>query len=180
MTPNRLAILIIILIAILVGYIFDFSNELRNFALATAVLGFEVYDFFTSRRRSQSAFTFKIWSTQWMFGGAFAMFLIFSFSDDLMNMWNVFALSETIAYGGLCVVTNRFTTYQVANDGIRNLNNGRVIDFSIITAITINDNAIAIDTTKYQNDLVIKADVLYSPTWPKTSFKHSKVKRNTS
>jgi hypothetical protein len=77
------------------------------------------------------------------------MFLIFSFSDDLMNMWNVFALSETIAYGGLYVVTNRFTTYQVANDGIRSLNNGRVIDFSTITDITINDNAIAIDTTKY-------------------------------
>jgi hypothetical protein len=42
MTPNRLAILIIILIAILVGYVLDFSNELRNFALATAVLVCEV------------------------------------------------------------------------------------------------------------------------------------------
>lgn len=110
MTPNRIAVLIIIPIAILVGYIFDFSNELRNFGLATAVLGVAVYDFITSRRQSKSAFTFKIWSTQWMFGGAFTMFLIFSFSDDLMNMWNVLALSETIAYGGLYVVTNRFTT----------------------------------------------------------------------
>jgi hypothetical protein len=41
----------------------------------------------------------------------------------------------------------------------------RMIDFSTITAITINDNAIAIDTTKYENDLIIRADVLYSPTW---------------
>lgn len=165
MTPNRIAILIIILVAILVGYALDFSKELRNFCLATAVLGFEIVDFMSAKKRIEDAFTFKIWSTQWMFGVAFAMFLIFSFSDDLMNIWNVVALTETITYGGLYIAINRVTTYQVANDGIRNLNNGKMIDFSTITEITINDNEIAINTTKYQNDLVIKKDVLHSPTW---------------
>jgi hypothetical protein len=167
MNPHRFAILVIIVTAIIVGYVFNFPNELRNFCLATAVLCFEVFDFFMTRTRSKNVFTFKVWSTQWMFGLGFAALLVFSFSDDSMDIWNVFAISETVVYAALYVARNRFTAFQVENDGILNLNKGEIIAYSTITAITINDTEIVIDTTRYRNELVIKADVLYSPTWDK-------------
>ena len=165
MNLHRFAILVFIVTAIVVGYVFNFPKELRNFCLATAVLGFEVLDFFMTRTRSKNIFTFKIWSTQWMFGFGFAALLVFSFSDDSMDIWNVFAISETVVYAALYVARNRFTAFQLSNDGILNLNKGEIIAYSTITAITISDSEIAIDTTRYRNELVIKADVLYSPTW---------------
>jgi hypothetical protein len=165
MYPHRFAILIFIVTAIIVGYVFNFPKESRNFCLANAVLCFEVFDFFMTRPRSKNVLTFKVWSTQWMFGLGFAALLVFSFSDDSMDLWNVFAISETVVYAALFVARNRFTAFQVESDGIFNLNKGELIAYSTITAITINDTEIVIDTMRYRNELVIKADVLYSSTW---------------
>jgi hypothetical protein len=60
---------------------------------------------------------------------------------------------------------NRFVSYRVGEEGITNLLTGEVLEFSTITAVKIDADEITIDTTKYQNDLVIKADILHSPTW---------------
>jgi hypothetical protein len=165
MTGSRIIILAFIISTVFTGYLFGFSNEIRNFCLATGVLGFEVVDFFTFRRRSNHTFVFKVWSTQWMFGIGFAFLLIYFFSDDLMNIWNVCAIGEIVVYATLYVARNRFSVYVCEQNGIRNLNNGEVLDSSTITAIKVDDKSIVIDTTKYQNDLVVKADILHTPTW---------------
>ena len=165
MKERRFYILIAITVVLFSGYIFDISSEVRNFILASTILAFQVVDPWMIRTQSRSAFIFKIWSTQWVIGIAFGFFLIYSFLDDQMNSWNRIAIAEAIAYGVLYVIQHRFTIYGIENLGIRNLSNGGLINSSTITNIKIEKTEIRIDTTKYQNDLIIKADVLHSPTW---------------
>jgi hypothetical protein len=56
-----------------------------------------------------------------MFGFAFALSLIISFSDDLMNYWNIFCDRRSCVFGGLYVARNRLSTYRIEKNGSRNL-----------------------------------------------------------
>jgi len=170
--------LLVIVVVLLLGYISDVSSEVRNFILASAILAFQVVDSWTIRTQSRSAFIFKVWSTQWMIGIAFGFFLVYSFLDDQMDYWNRIAIGEAIAYAVLYVTHHRFKTYRIENRGIRNLSNGELIDSSTITSIKVEKAEIRIDTTKYQNDLVIKADVLHSPKWDEVVHQVQSVRSN--
>lgn len=147
------------------GYIFDLSAEVRNFCLASTILVLQGVDLWGNSTRLKSTFTFKVWSTKWMIGIALGFLLTYFFVKSQMNYWNYFAIAGVIAFTVIYVMQHRFMTYSIENEGIRNLSNGELIAFSTITNVVVDKAEIRIDTTRYRNDLVIKADVLHSPTW---------------
>jgi hypothetical protein len=113
-----------------------------------------------------------------MIGIAFGFFLIYSFADDQMNYWNCIAIDEMIAYVVLYVIQNRLKRYTIENSGIRDLSNGEFIDLSTNTNMIVEKGEIRIDTTRHQNDLIIKADLLHSPTWDELVHRVQSVRSN--
>lgn len=178
MTQNRIIILTLIVAAFVTSYAFDFSNGLVNFCLASGLFAFEVAEFIKFRILLKSPSIFQIWSTEWIYGIGVTFLLIYSFSDDSMSGWNISAIIEVAIFGGLYLLRNRRQVYRVEEAGIRNLCNQKLLDSSTITGIKFDDKTLVIDTTRYRNELVIKSDVLYSPTWDELTSELSKLNKN--
>ena len=179
MTQNRIIILTLIITALVTSYAFGFSNELVNFCLASGLLAFEAVEFIKLRMVVlNSPSIFQIWSTEWIYGTGVTFFLIYSFSDDPMNGWNISAIIEIVIFGALYLLRNRRQVYLIEEAGIRNLCNHKLLDSSIITGIKFDDKTLVIDTTRYSNDIVIRSDVLYSPTWDELTSELSKLNKN--
>lgn len=165
MDLSRIVNVILLLPTILVFIIFRVSDGIANFCLATSLFVSGVTDVLIQRKRSSQAVVFRIRSTQWIFGIAAAMFLVYSFADDEMTMLNVVAVAESVAYGALSIFGHRFSIYRFEEEGIRNLGNDDFLAYAAITAVRVDDTSIAIDTLKHQNDLVVKRGTLQAPTW---------------
>lgn len=178
MTQSRIIIFTLVIAALIASYAFDFSKDLVNFCLASGLLALEVVEFIKFRMILNSRSIFQIWSTEWIYGIGVTLFLIYSFSDEPMSDWNISATLEIGIFGVLYLVRNRRQVYRIEEGGIRNLCNQRLLDSSTITGIKFDDKILVIDTTKYQNDLVIKSDVLYSPTWDELTSEVLKLNKN--
>jgi len=178
MTQNRTIILILLALAFVVSYVLESPNELVNFVLATGLLVFELYETFKLRQLNVTTTTFQLSSNEWLGGLGLTGFIIYYFSDEPMNIWNISAIVEVMVFGAFYAVRNRTLTYSIEDGGIRNLFNGKFLNSSTITNIRFNDDQLAIDTTKYQNDLVIKSSSLRSPNWNKLTTELTNLNRN--
>ena len=165
-------------IAFVVSYALEFPKELVNFFLATGLLAYELYETFKLRQLNIRTTTFQLSSNEWLGGLGMTGFIIYYFSDETMNIWNISAIVEVGFFGAFYAVRNRTLTYSIENGGIRNLFNGKLLDSSTITNIKFNDEQLAIDTTKYQNDLVIKSANLKSPGWKELTYELTELNRN--
>jgi hypothetical protein len=178
MTQNRAIILILLALAFVASYALELPNELVNFFLATGLLAFELYETFKLRQLNATTTTFQLSSNEWLGGLGMTGFIIYYFSDEPMNVWNICAIAEAVIFGVFYAVRNRTLTYSIEDIGIRNLFDGKLLDSSTITNIQFNDEQLAIDTTKYQNDLVIKSSNLRSPNWNELTSELTKLTRN--
>lgn len=178
MTQNRVIILILLALAFVVSYALKFPNELVNFFLANGLLAFELYETFKLRNLHATTTTFKLSSNEWLGGLGMTGFIIYYFSNEPMNLWNISAIVEVMVFGAFYTVRNRTLTYSIEDGGIRNLFNGKFLNSSIITNIQFNDEQLVIDTTKYQNHLVIRSSNLRFPNWKEITTKLIKLNSN--
>lgn len=151
----------------------NLSNECFNHLFATALLLRELYLIVRMKRSIASGFIFQVKSNKWLLGVVISGLLIYSFSDDQMNIFNALAIVEVFITGVLFVVRNRKDVYVLQGKGIRNLSNGKYLRASKITSVKFDDDQIVFDTTEYQNDLVIPSTKLVSPSWNELTSKLS-------
>ena len=162
---TRLIFLVLIVAACSISYLQDYPTELTNLLLATALLGFEVFQKIKTDHILKSVKTFKLKSRQWLNGVAQTAILVFFFSDEPMNFLNISAIATIALAGILNIYQNSTIKYTIETKGIRNLFSGKLLDSKTITNVNYSEIEIGIDTRKYQNDLVIKSSNLVAPTW---------------
>ncbi len=112
MTQNRIIITLLIVLAVTISYAIELDNELFNFSLATFMLAYELYTFRNFQQAHKSNKIFKLNSQEWLGGIGASAFVIYHFSNEQMNSWNIVAIVFMIIFGILYAIRNRTTTYQ--------------------------------------------------------------------
>lgn len=88
----------------------------------------------------------------------------FFVSLEVLNVWNVTGIIFLAITAVLKVMIGKYTYYELVADGIRNLNKNTVsLKIRDITGIRVTEDEIAVDTTKYINELQIPRDALKEP-----------------
>ncbi len=180
MTQDRIILVIIILTAVGFTIAFDFPNELVNLFLATSILAQESYEYYKYYKLSNSKTLFRFASYEWLGALGVSGFMLYWFSDEPMNIWNIIAIIEVLILTGIYIIRNWTLNYVIEEEGIRNLSDGKLIETNTITRIKINEEQLAIDTTKFQNDLRVKSSNLKTPSWAELTEEFAKLKKNVS
>lgn len=177
MTQDRIILVIIILTAIGFSIAFDLPNELVNLLLASSILIQESYEYYKFHKLSNSKTLFRFANYEWLGALGVSGFILYWFSDEPMNILNIIAITEVFIFTGIYIIRNWTLNYIIEEEGIRNLSDGKLIELNTITRIKINEEQLAIDTTKFQNDLIVKSSNLKTPSWAELTEEFAKLKR---
>ena len=164
MTRNRILLGLVALI-ILTGLLFDFETEIVNFCFAILLFFIELISYLKNRVFIKLRNRIVIKSYDWIGGLVFGGFMIFWFSDDTMNLWNISAIILVIASGLLDSLLRTTVVFTYDKTGIKNMHQNKLIPWSKIKEIENNNDSISIHTTEYRNDLVFHANKLKYPSW---------------
>lgn len=162
---HRLYSLILIGLTVVLSFSLDWSNEIMNFSLAYILLISEILNFSKNLRKSRSSKLLVLKTNNWIGGLIIIAFLIYMFSDESMNSWNIAAIVGIALYGILEFIQNFRVRYEISEEGIKNLNDNKIIQATQITGIDFNNEQIAIHTKKYQNELIIRSSNVEFPDW---------------
>ncbi|WP_421764941.1 hypothetical protein [Ekhidna sp.] len=174
MTHRLFPLLLIGLTAVL-SYVLDWPNELMNFSLSIILLASELFNFIKYQNQIKTANLIKLKSNDWLGGWVTIAFVVYWFSDEPMNVWNIAAIVGVIIYGILDSIQNFRAHYLINEEGIRDMYGKQLIEASDITTTEFNSEQIAIHTTKYTNDLIIQSSKLESPSWDELTSELSKL-----
>ena len=156
---------------------FDVPERYSYFGLGIVYLISElIYDrLFKKRITGEHIFILK--SNVWIEPLIITTSLIYFFSIQPLNVWTITAMI-LLAHGGLSRMNReRKAYYQVTSDGVWNLHTQeQFIKPDRITGIRISQEEIAIDTTKYINDLQVKSKQLKSPRWEELAQRFMELK----
>ncbi|MBL3656130.1 hypothetical protein [Fulvivirga sediminis] len=145
--------------------IYNFSFEHFLLFGAFIMLIAEFFNIYKWIYAPTEGFIFKIKSNNWMLVVFSVGIYVLPVLYYPIKIWNILFISFMAIFGLLLAWQKKVETYKVEPDGIRNLYSNKLLSKEVITAIRIESNELAIDTTKYLNDLVIKKKSLISPTW---------------
>ncbi len=177
---NRILIVASLILIVTLSFSFNVPNEIMNFSLATVLLISEIIQFLKYKQRTKNKKPIVFNTYNWLGGWVMVGFAVYWFSDELFNAWNVIAIAGVITFGVLESLQNYKLLYELNKEGFRNLSSNILIPASDITGVDFDENQLAIHTTKYQNDLILKSSNLKSPTWDELTSELSNLVRDKS
>ena len=175
---NLIVFLIMFAISIIASFLFELPNEVLNFCLGLTLLFIQLLNFSHFKKQLILDKLIFIKSNEWMGTLPMIGFMIYWFSDEPMNFWNITAILSILAYGILEAIQNFNVIYKYGDEGIRNLRTNKFKAAENIKEVNFNTEKLVIHTDKYRNDLVILAKNLKMPTWETLTFELSKLNKN--
>ncbi len=142
------------------------QNEITFLVFSLVILVFGYFHFRIYKRKMRNKSVIKTRSFKWM---VFPLLYISAFSVfDLSHisfgyvvggfLLTVFIALNTLLY--------RYNYLVISSEGVWDIDSDdKLIDSRQVTQVNINEHEIAIDTTRYKNDLIIKSRNLKHPSW---------------
>jgi len=110
--------------------------------------------------------SFKIKSNRWSITVLSIAAMSYSFTFQSINTYAFGTISFLFLWGAFNISRTRYEYLAIEEDGVWDLEiDKKIIDPSTVTTVRFLEAEIAIDTTKYRNDLVIMSNRLKSPKW---------------
>lgn len=148
-----------------------------NFCLALTLLTVEVLDFNRHRKQLNSDNLIILKSNDWLNTLPMIGFMIYWFSDEPMNIWNIAAILGILVYGTFQSIRHFRLIYEVNENGILDYRTNKLKAMDEIQGVDFNSVKLAVHTSKFRNDLVILSKDVQSPTWEELTEKFSVLKK---
>ena len=163
---NALISVIILIILLVVPYKYDIPVYYSFFGLGIVYLISELIYVRAFNKRIAVPNVYVLNSHVWIGSLLSTGCFIYFASLEPHNFWTIAAMI-LLALGGLSKMNReRKAYYKATEDGVWNLHTqDHFIKPDQITGIRISQEEIAVDTTKYINDLQVKSKQLKSPSW---------------
>ena len=174
----RIIIAVILAPGLLIAYYYNVPKYLLHFVLAVVILVFEVDAYKVIRQIIAQGDFFKIRSRTWIQEAFMYPAMIYFFTDQPMNIWNIIAISALVLSGISKIIRGTSAYCRVAEDGVWNLyTHQKLIAAEDITQVNVSAAEISIDTKKYRNELLVKAKNLREPAWKKLTNDLSRLEK---
>lgn len=166
-TPNRAIGLILIVIAFVSIWIFDLPTEYTGLSGSLIFLFvMAIPDYLLLQRDLKVQQIIKVKAIRWYNAWIYPAMWIFIFYNKSLHLTTVLTLIIITIYGILETVRLYHNYYALIDEGILDLDSRKlIITSSDITEIETTSDGLAIHTTKYRNDLELKADDVVIPEW---------------
>ena len=153
----RTIITLILLSGIFFAYYYDVPKYWVHFIVGVSLLLFELFDFNYFKHWLYEGGFIKVKSNVWTESVITTAVVLYFFSDQPMNIWNIIGISALLISGISKIIRCTSAYYRANAEGIWKLHtNTKFISSEKINSLRITDEELSIDTTKYQNDFQVK------------------------
>ncbi|MEQ8472169.1 MAG: hypothetical protein RIC35_13340 [Marinoscillum sp.] len=162
---------LLLLTGLFIAYHYGIPKYIAHLVIGLSMLTFEILDAKTFQSRISNGYVFKLKSNVWTESVIITAVLLYFFSFEPMNTWNIVGISAIILSGISKCFRGTSAYYRANKEGVWNLHtNQKFIPSENITALRITNDELAIDTIKYKNELLIKSKKLVQPEWEKLTL----------
>lgn len=134
--------------------------------VGVSMLLFEFYDYKTFEQLLSQGDFIKVKSSVWTENVITTAVVLYFFSDQPMNVWNIIGVSALLLSGISQSIRGTSAYYRANLEGIWNLHtNSKFISAEKITNLKMTGDEISIDTAKHKNEFQVKSKNLRNLKW---------------